>query len=85
MRADAHALTRLVTAVARLRQAARERLWFWPAIAAVLAAVAAEVLVRVDRSLDDENARPLWVFSGNADAARAVLSTIATATMTVLG
>jgi len=63
----------------------RERLWFWPAALGVLAAVAAELLVRLDRTLDEENARPVWVFSGNADAARSVLSTIATATMTVLG
>lgn len=73
------------SAAARLRESVRERLWFWPAVTAVLAAAAAEVLVRLDRSLDEQNARPLWVFSGTADAARAVLSTIASATMTVLG
>ncbi len=69
----------------RFLDALRERLWFWPAALALLAVVAAEALVRLDRTLDAENARPLWVFSGNADAARAVLSVIATATMTVLG
>lgn len=63
----------------------RERLWVVPGLLAILAAIAAELLVRLDRLLDEENARPLWVFSGNADAARSVLSTIATATMTVLG
>ncbi len=63
----------------------RERLWLWPMALGVLAAVAAEALVRFDRMLDEEDARPFWVFSGNADAARSVLSTLATATMTVLG
>ncbi len=71
--------------LARALDLLRERLWVWPAGLGVLAAVAAELLVRLDRTLDDNDARPLWVFSGNADAARSVLSTIATATMTVLG
>jgi uncharacterized membrane protein len=69
----------------RFADVLRERLWFWPAALGLLAAVAAETLVRLDRTLDAENARPLWVFSGNADAARGVLTVIATATMTVLG
>ena len=51
----------------------------------VLAAVGAELLVRLDRVLDDANAQATWVFSGDDDAARSVLSTIATATLTVLG
>jgi uncharacterized membrane protein len=41
--------------------------------------------VRFDRALDEENARPIWVFSGEAGAARDVLSVIASASMTVLG
>ena len=60
-------------------------MWFWPAVTAVLAATAAETLVRVDRTLDENNARPVWVFSGEAGAARDVLSAIASASMTVLG
>ncbi len=60
-------------------------MWFWPAVTAVLAAAAAETLVRVDRALDENNARPVWVFSGEAGAARDVLSAIASASMTVLG
>src|SRR5680860_495525 len=63
----------------------RERLWFWPVLLGLLAAIAAEALVRVDRALSDRDATPSWVFSGTADAARSVLSTIASATMTVLG
>ncbi len=63
----------------------RERLWVWPTALGVVAVAAAELLVRLDRRLDEENARPLWVFSGTAAAAREVLSTVAAATMTVLG
>lgn len=69
----------------RVLDGLRERLWFWPALMGVLAAAAAEILVRFDRALDDRDAQPSWVFSGTADAARSVLSTIASATMTVLG
>lgn len=70
---------------ARFFDGLRERLWFWPALMGILAASAAEALVRLDRTLDDRDAQPSWVFSGTADAARSVLSTIASATMTVLG
>ena len=63
----------------------RERLWFWPVLLGLLAAIAAEALVRVDRALGDRDATPSWVFGGTAAAARSVLSTIASATMTVLG
>lgn len=69
----------------RTLDALRESLWFYPTLIGVLAAAAAEGLVRLDRWLDNENERPLWVFSGSAEAARAVLSTIASASMTVLG
>jgi uncharacterized membrane protein len=72
----------------RIRRAVdvtRERLWIVPAAAAVLAAVAADLLVRLDRSLNEDGGSPAWIFGGTADAARSVLSTIATATMTVLG
>lgn len=70
---------------ARFLDELRERLWFWPALLGILAAIAAEALVRLDRALDDHDAQPSWVFSGTADAARSLLSTIASATMTVLG
>lgn len=63
----------------------RERLWFWPVVTAVLAAAAAEALVRIDRTLDENDARPAWAFGGEAGAARDVLSAIASAGMTVLG
>ena len=60
----------------------RERLWFWPTVLGALAILGAEALVRADRALED---RPAWVFGGDAQAARSVLTTIATSTMTVLG
>ena len=63
----------------------RERLWVWPAVAGALALAAAEALVRLDRTLDDNDSRPTWAFSGDADAARSVLSAIASASMTVIG
>ncbi|MFN8122835.1 MAG: DUF2254 domain-containing protein [Thermoleophilia bacterium] len=66
-----------------LRQQIGGRLWIWPAIAAVMAVTAAELLVRLDRRLFQVPSA--WVFGGDATAARSVLSTIATATMTVLG
>jgi uncharacterized membrane protein len=74
-----------VSGVRRSLDRLRERLWFWPVVAAVVAAAAAEALVRFDRVLDDENARPAWVFGGEAGAARDVLSAIASASMTVVG
>lgn len=71
--------------LARLLDAAQERLWVWPVLAGALAVVAAQLLVRADRALDQDEAALTWAFSGDADAARDVLTTIATATMTVLG
>ena len=71
--------------MARSLDALRERLWFWPVLLGLVAAVAAEGLVRLDRALDDRGAQPSWVFSGTAAAARSVLATIASASMTVLG
>ena len=35
----------------RIGDGLRERLWFWPAMFGILAAVAAEALVRADRAL----------------------------------
>ena len=63
----------------------RDRLWFWPVLAGVAGVGGAEGLVRLDRSLDRAGERLFPVFSGDADAARSVLTTIATASMTVLG
>ncbi len=70
--------------LARAMEDLRERLWFIPVTMAVAAALAAELLVRLDRALG-EDGRPGWVFGGDAEAAREMLSTVATASLTVLG
>jgi uncharacterized membrane protein len=62
----------------------RTSLWLWPALAGLAGAVAAEFLVRLDRSLEGDTPGRLG-FGGDADAAQAVLATIAGASMTVLG
>lgn len=49
------------------------------------ASVAALCFVWLDRSLDPSGAAGYWTFGGSAGAAREVLTTIASATMTVLG
>lgn len=66
-------------------ESVRGSLWLWPTATGVLGLAAAEAMVRLDRALDGDDSLPFWVFSGDADAARSVLSTIATATMSVLG
>lgn len=71
--------------LARAVDELRGRLWLWPALAGAAAVAAAELLVRLDRALEDLGDVPLPAFSGGASAARSVLSTIATSTMTVLG
>jgi uncharacterized membrane protein len=70
--------------LARIADELRTSLWLWPALAGLLGAVAAEFLVRLDRSLDGDTPGRL-TYGGDADAAQAVLSTIAGASMTVLG
>ncbi len=63
-----------------------ERLWqpFWalPSVITVLAVGVALVLPRVDRALSDDLP---YVFGGNADSARSLLSTIASAMISVTG
>jgi uncharacterized membrane protein len=70
---------------ARLADRVRTSLWFWPALAGVVSAAAAEILVRVDRALTVDGRIGELTFGGDADAARTVLSTVAGASMTVLG
>lgn len=71
--------------LARLADRMRSSLWLWPTLAGLSGAAAVEILVRMDRSISDEGRLGRLVFGGDADAARAVLSTIAGASMTVLG
>jgi len=57
--------------------------WFIPATMTALAIVLALGVERADRAVDDEGSP--WVYGGNADGARAMLSTIAGSVMTVTG
>lgn len=62
-------------------------LWFVPTVLAALALLLASVLVEVDVALlSNAQARGVlpWLFSGTADAARSVLSTIAGSLITVI-
>ena len=69
--------------LARLVDATRESLWVVPATLGALAVLLAEILARSDVLRDD--AIETGVFSGDADAARSVLATVATSALTVLG
>ncbi len=65
----------------------RSRLWFIPGVFVVGSAVAAFVLVPVDRLIDQSVASTLGgvLFAGGPDSARLVLSTIAAAMLTFTG
>lgn len=69
--------------LARLREQLRQSLWVLPTLTGLLAFALAEALVRAEER-SGAGSSPL-IFAGDADAARAVLSTIAGASMTVLG
>ena len=62
-------------------------LWFFPAIAVVIAAILAIVLVYVDDQLDlwQKSLRTPWLFGAGAEGARGVLSSIASSVITVVG
>ncbi len=62
----------------------RERLWLIPAIAAVVAAIFAWVLVRIDHAVGTTAADSLF-FGGGPESARLILSTIAAAMLTFTG
>lgn len=62
----------------------RDRLWLIPAVAAVAAAVAAWILVSVDRTLGQDATGP-FVFGGGPESARSILSTIAAAMLSFTG
>ncbi len=62
----------------------RGRLWLIPAVAAIAAAVAAWVLVTVDRALGTTGTGP-FAFGGGPESARSILSTIAAAMLSFTG
>ena len=71
--------------LAVVRDDLRDRLWPLPTFAVALALVGAVALTGLDRAVDAELSPTFrsWVFGGDADAARSLLSSIATAVMTV--
>lgn len=62
----------------------RSRLWFVPALFVGGAAIAATVMVSIDRTLGPDAAGP-FVFSGGPESARSILSTIAAAMLSFTG
>lgn len=66
---------------AALAERLRLHLWAVPVVAAVLASALAVGLVQIDREIG----QPVLGFDGGADSARGLLTTIATATLTVAG
>lgn len=70
----------------RVREAIGSSYWFIPSLMAVLAAVAAALMLRLDRHVPAEWLTGIrWIYSGDADGARAVLSTVAGSMVTVAG
>src|SRR5271156_5983675 len=68
------------------REVLRTSLWFVPAIEVVVAVVLFLVTLTADRAAyRGDFALPGWVISGSADAARQILTTIAAASITVVG
>ena len=65
-------------------QNARDSLWFWPAWLVVGSVALALVLLRVDAQFDGSSRRIWWLFSGNAQSARVVLSVVAGSLITVV-
>lgn len=64
----------------------RTNYWFLPAVLAITAAALARFTIQVDRASHERGADALaWAYSGGAEGARAVLSTIAGSMITVAG
>lgn len=68
-----------------LRERLRLSLWFLPAVFALGAALLAFVLTWVDHHLAADSSLLFFMFSGTADGARSVLSTIAQSMLTFTG
>jgi uncharacterized membrane protein len=63
---------------------ARDSLWFIPALLVLCAIALALTLLRVDAHLERTGAPTWWLFAGNADSARAILSVVAGSLITVV-
>lgn len=63
----------------------RSSLWFLPSILVVLALIVSSLLIEFDVRLAERQSKLIpWLFSGTADAARALLSTIAGSLISVI-
>jgi uncharacterized membrane protein len=71
-------------ALAALLERLRLRLWFIPSLFAIGAAIAAVVLITIDRALADDGLAIIR-FGGTAEGARSVLSTVAQSMLTFTG
>lgn len=63
---------------------ALDSLWFVPAVLVAIAIALALVLLQVDSQLERTGERAWWLFAGNADSARAILSVVAGSLITVI-
>jgi uncharacterized membrane protein len=57
--------------------------WFVPTGMTIAAAVAALVMLHIDRTYFPTNVQAFWLYSGGADGAKTLLSTVAGSTITV--
>lgn len=71
--------TRLTELIERLRSS----YWFVPTVMAAIALLLSYVMVWIDTTIGDLPKRSFWLYTGHADGAREVLSTIATAMITI--
>ncbi len=69
----------------KLGERIRSNLWLIPALCSGLAAVLASVLIAVEQAGDRLTFLRPWVFTGGAESARTLLSTIAGSMITVAG
>jgi uncharacterized membrane protein len=72
--------------LATLWSGVRDSLWFVPGLLTLLGVVLAFLLVELDaRGTLPDGADPLWLYTGSSDAARGVLTAIASGLITVTG
>lgn len=71
--------------LAKLRDALADSFWFLPALMAILAGAGAVGSVALDHAVGESWMRDIgWIWSGSADGARSVLSTVAGSVMTIV-
>ncbi len=71
--------------LARLKDQLRNNYWLLPSVMLVISFALGLVSLAVDRQLDQIPWKTGWIYMGGADGARALLSTLAGATLTLAG